>query len=64
MTALEMRALLKAECEKVGGLRCWARAHEVDPGHVSRVIAGEKNPGEAVLKPLGLKMVLSYERKK
>ena len=48
-----------------GGLRQAARHLKCDPSYLLRLYDGEKtNPGEAVLKKLGLKKVVTYVRAK
>ena len=54
LTADEVRALLRAECEKAGGQRAWAREHGVSGAYVSQVLTGVKLPSDAVTIPLGL----------
>jgi len=38
----------------------WAKANGVSPAYVSDVIQGRREPGEKILKALGLKRVVSY----
>lgn len=46
-----------------GSLRAAARVLQVDAGYLSRLHSGEKNdPGEALLRKLRLRRVVTYER--
>jgi transcriptional regulator with XRE-family HTH domain len=46
-----------------GSLRAVARVTEIDAGYLSRLCAGEKvNPSAPVLRRLGLRRVVTYER--
>ena len=48
-----------------GSLRALARVMECSPPYICRLRAGvTKNPGPAVLRKLGLRRVVSYERLK
>jgi len=54
--------LLAAECIKAGSQIAWAKAHGVSGAYVSDVLAGRRDPGEAVLKALGLERVVIYRK--
>ncbi len=46
-----------------GSLRAAARVLECDPGYLSRLASGEKaDPGEALLRRMGLRQIVTYER--
>ena len=48
-----------------GSLRALARVMEYSPAYICRLRRGiTKNPGDAVLRKLGLRRVVSYERTK
>ena len=61
LTADEVRALLRAECEKAGGVRAWGRRYGVSAGMVSRIIRGERPITECVAAPLGLSKVVNWK---
>lgn len=61
MTAAEVRVLIKARCEAAGSQRKWAKSVKLSPAFVNLVLQGQE-PSDAILKPLGLKRVVSYER--
>lgn len=47
-----------------GSLRAAARVLEVDVGYLSRLASGEKDdPGETLLRRMGLRRVVTYERR-
>jgi hypothetical protein len=62
MNADTVRALLRRAVEAEGGMRAWARKHKVSAMYVSYVLSGAKEPGEAILKPLGLERVVTYRQ--
>lgn len=62
MTADDVRALLQAKVDAVGTVKGWADANSVSPTFVGDVLKGYKQPSDAVLKPLGLRRVVTYER--
>lgn len=52
VTIDEARAMLKAA---VGDNQAaWAREHKLSPAYVSDVLNGRRDPGNKILKPLGL----------
>lgn len=58
-----MRKWLKVECDRAGGIRAFARRAQISPGHISRVLRGEKQPGPFLLGWVGLEAVTTYRRK-
>lgn len=64
MTLNDVLKLLAEECRKAGSQAAWARRHEIWPGYVSDVLHRRKEPGEAILRALGLAKVVRYERAK
>lgn len=55
MRTEDVVALLKHACGEAGGLRAWARKHDMTAQYVWQILAGERPPSEAVAKALGLK---------
>ena len=55
-----LRNLLRDQCKEAGGIRAWCRAHELSPGHISRVIGGHKLPGPKLLMALNLRESTVY----
>ena len=62
MTADEVIKLLLTEIDKCGNQNKWAIAHGLNRGHVSLVLRSKIPIGPALLKALGLKKVISYEK--
>jgi hypothetical protein len=54
MTEDQVRALLRAECDKAGSIRAWARKHDLSAMYVSKVLRGQQAPGPSICRPLGL----------
>jgi hypothetical protein len=56
MTENDVRALLKAECDK-SDMHAWGRAQNptISPGYINDVIKGRKPPGPLILAALGLR---------
>lgn len=50
-------------CQQAGGVRAAAKALGIDFGYLSRLANGTKtNPSDEVLRKLGLRRVVTYER--
>lgn len=60
MTADDVRQMLAATCERVGGQRAFAKLHDISAGYVSRVLHGEKEPSDAICRALKIKRIVSY----
>lgn len=62
MTEKELRALLQQKCEKAGSQRDWCRSVGANEQSVSHVLHQRRPPQPALLKAMGLRRVVSYER--
>jgi len=62
LSNVDVRVLLKAECDKAGSQRAWAKAHGVSAAYVSDVLSDRRNPGRSILAPLGLIETTRYVR--
>lgn len=62
MTEDEVKEALRRACEKAGNVRTWALANDVSPQYVGDVLNGNRKPGESILKPLGIEVVITYRR--
>ena len=62
LTVMEVRALLRRECEEAGSQREWALAHGITMTDVSYVLTGRRPPGPTLLRALGLTRVINYVR--
>lgn len=60
MTLEAVLALLQAECDKLGSQKAWARANGISIPYVNDVLHGRREPGPAILAPLGLEKVITY----
>ena len=64
MNADTVRALVRAECDKAGGVRKLAGKIGLSPAYVSDVTLGRREPGPSILEVLGLeKVVVTTYRK-
>lgn len=62
MTLEQVLALLRRECEKAGGQAAWAKAAGLSASYVSDALQGRREPGESILRVLGLEKVTTYRR--
>ncbi len=60
LDVLDVWKLLKAECDRAGGQKAWAAAHEVSLSLVNGVVAGGREPSAKLLKALRLRPVTRY----
>lgn len=60
MTADQVRSLLRRVCLEAGSVRAWAMRNGTSPQYVGDVISGKREPGPAVLNPLGLEKHVDY----
>ena len=56
-------ALLRRRCDEAGGQAAWANANGVSAAYVCDVLHGRREPGDGILRPLGLEKVVTYRRK-
>lgn len=62
LTQPDVVARLREATLLAGSQRAWARAHGVSAAYVSDVLSGRRDPGESILRPLGLATVVRYSR--
>lgn len=60
LTIEEVRQRLQKACESAGSQTAWAKAHGMSGAYVSDTIHGRREPGEGILKALGLERVVKY----
>lgn len=53
-TTDDVLAMLREACDAAGGIRPWARLHDLSFQYVHLVLQGDRPPGPAILNPLGL----------
>jgi DNA-binding transcriptional regulator YdaS (Cro superfamily) len=51
---------LQAACKAAGGQAAWAARHGLSASYVSDVLNGRRDPGESILRALGLARVVRY----
>ena len=54
-------AQLRKQANEAGSQKLLAEKMGVTPQYITDILKGRREPGEAVLKPLGLRKVVSYE---
>jgi hypothetical protein len=60
LDSLDVCARLRLACKAAGGQQVWAQANAVSPQYVSDVLAARREPGDAILRALGLRKVVRY----
>jgi predicted transcriptional regulator len=60
MNAEQVRELLRAKIN--GNQAAWAKAHTLSPSYISDVLSGRREPGEAVMRALGLERIVTYRK--
>lgn len=61
MTLKEIRQMLRSRAVEAGSQRALAKELGVSEVYMGNVIMGRKTPGPAILGPLNLRRVISYE---
>ena len=64
MTAQEVRDALRRACNAAGTQKAWADMHDLSPAYVSDVIAGRRDPGQAILDALQLEAMVTYRKRR
>lgn len=62
LTADDVRDRIRARALLAGGMRALAREWRVSHAYISDVLRGGKDPGAALLLPLGLEAETTYQR--
>lgn len=62
MTIDQVVALLRRQCEAEGGQAAWAKARGVSAAYVNDTLQRRRDPGDAILRGLGLVKVVTYKR--
>lgn len=62
MTVDQVVALLRRECAQEGGQAAWAKARGISPAYVNDTLRRRRDPGDAILRGLGLVRVVTYKR--
>jgi len=62
MNIKELRETLYDYCQDAGSVRAWAEKHKLSFSYVAAVIRGDSNPGNKVLKAMGLRKSFSAKK--
>lgn len=57
----DVMRMLFDSCLEAGSQKLWAQKHELSAPYVSEVLRGTREPGDSILKALGLIKVVTYE---
>ena len=60
MDQLDVCRMLRERCKAAGGQRAWAQAVGISEQYVSDVLNARREPGESILRALGLAKVVRY----
>src|SRR5687767_5782214 len=60
LTLTDVIALLAKRCEEAGSQRAFAEANKISAQYVNDVLKQKREPGDAILKALGLQKMESY----
>lgn len=60
LDVLDVAARLRRACEQAGSQQAWAAANGVSAAYVCDVLNARREPGEAILRGLGLRKVVRY----
>lgn len=61
LTLHDVIKMIRGEAEKVGLQKDLAKKFGVSAQYISDILNGRREPGDAILKPLGLRRVITYE---
>jgi transcriptional regulator with XRE-family HTH domain len=62
LTLQDVIELIRGEAEKTGSQKELAKKLGVSAQYISDILNGRREPGDAILKPLGLHKVVTYEQ--
>lgn len=60
LDGLSVCARLRDACRDAGGQAAWAERHGLSPSYVSDVLNARRDPGDSILRALGLRRVVKY----
>ena len=60
LDALDVRVRLTRACAAAGGQKAWAEKNGVSAAYISDVLNARREPGEAILRGLGLRKIVRY----
>jgi hypothetical protein len=59
-----IKKVLENACKKAGGQRAWGRQHGISPAYICETLAERREVGEKILKALGYKSTVFYQKDK
>lgn len=59
---MDILETIRARVEKAGSQRALASEIQVSPQYLNDVLNGRKEPGEGILRPMGLERVVTYRK--
>ena len=62
MNADDVRRALQRAIDQEGTAAAWCKKHEIARGYVSDVLSVRQEPGDAILKALGIERIITYRR--
>jgi hypothetical protein len=63
LDSIDVCRRLAAACKSAGGQKAWADKHSISGSYVSDVLHSRREPGDSILKALGLVRVVRYRAK-
>lgn len=60
LTSLDVCARLRTACRVAGGQQAWAQQNGVSPAYVCDVLNARRDPGDSILRALGLRKIVRY----
>jgi len=60
LTSLDVAGRLRAACRAAGSQQAWAQANGISPQYVCDVLTARREPGDSVLRALGLRKITRY----
>lgn len=61
VTEEEMRERLREAVRAAGGVRPFARQHQIGPGNLCNILNGRKQAGEQIARTVGLTRVIAFD---
>ncbi len=60
LDSLDVFKRLREACKAAGGQAAWAARHALSPAYVSDVLNARRDPGDSILRALGMRKVVKY----
>lgn len=62
ITDKELVKILRAECKSAGSQRNWALGYKLSPAYICDVLQGRREPGYSILRAMGYRRIVGYEK--